>query len=177
MSYGDMGNLADSDWTTSNGVAKPDTVKALEIFKQLQRNCNRLLGRDNQPLIAVDGRIGGQTARALTRYWNDKWPIDRAELADVDAIAATADVIVGILYMQAITTGAPGVPDPNSGSPVSVASGSQVVNPSDAAIAAGPNGRGGSSFTQIISSPLGMAAAVVGVLLVARSMGKGKKKR
>ena len=46
-------------------VCVPQNNEVLELFKQVQRSINQLLGKRGVALIAVDGRIGTATMAAF----------------------------------------------------------------------------------------------------------------
>lgn len=48
-----------------SGTCRPQTFEALEVYKNLQREANRVLDANNKELIYVDGRIGNKTIDAV----------------------------------------------------------------------------------------------------------------
>lgn len=65
MSYLPGLGATSSEWQLRNGVAIPLTADQLALFQTIQRQINAINAKDKRPLIAVDGRIGKDTTRAL----------------------------------------------------------------------------------------------------------------
>lgn len=148
------------------GVAKPTTAATLRVFENVQRNLNRVLYQQKQPLISVDGRIGPGTMAAVA-FVQRATPLN-LPYDTVDAVALNADFIMASVDQLARSIGAPAsVPDPAPTSPPSrLTTAGNVAHPPDAAI------RGGLGMT----SPLVLAAAGVAVLLLLRR-GKPRRRR
>ena len=91
--YG-LGDVPASAWCSTanrqgacspiNGVCLPMNAATLSVFKDLQRQTNRILARASKSLIGVDGRIGpglrreyralcdGGLGRALGGWWRSR---------------------------------------------------------------------------------------------------------
>jgi hypothetical protein len=109
-----------------DNIAVPVDAATLFEYQTLQREINALLAKRNEPLIDVDGRIGGNTMSALLTLSSDP-----GSITSTSVIADHSYGLVEALREQMTQEWATFVPDPVPSSPPSVASGSGVVNPSD----------------------------------------------
>lgn len=107
-------------------IAVPLDAGTLADFQTLQRDLNALLAKRNEPLVDVDGRIGGNTLAALMTISSDPGSITGAQV-----VADNIWTLLAALRQQMTNEWATPVADPVPASPPSVASGSGVVNPSD----------------------------------------------
>lgn len=149
-----------SQWTLRNGVAIPLTSVMLAYFQSIQRAVNAINAKEKRPLIAVDGRIGTQTADAVAtiavKHGNDPWINVKITPAFV---AENAPDIVGEFVSLMSRLGATYVADP-AVAPAKVSTvtpDGTVHNPPD-----------GFSTTQLV-----IGAVAVGALVAVL----GKKKR
>jgi hypothetical protein len=53
------------EYKVVGGVCRPETFEALDLFKSLQRETNRVLDSLDKKLLYVDGRIGDKTRLAV----------------------------------------------------------------------------------------------------------------
>lgn len=183
-----IGEVPDAGWCTPthrrgtchpvNGVAVPMTSAVLEIYKSLQREINRLRAKMGSSRIAVDGRIGPGTVKALVAVgqWASPrgytWPAGvQSQIAGgmmpVDLVAQYADIFAAELRKIATAVGAPVVADPPESKPSQPTIGGGVVNPPPSVImeSASP---GFLSSLPPLRSPTGIALLVAGVLITAK---------
>lgn len=156
-----LGDVAADSWTLRSGVAIPLAAVTLVLFQQLQRQVNAINAKIKLPLIAVDGRIGPATAKAVgvlslkygsgERAGGDFTPSYVASKADGISVELS-----GVMTML----GASYVADPKTSSPPSVATASgTVINPAD-----------GPSATTLVIGAVAVGAAIA-------LLGKGGKNR
>lgn len=99
-----------SGCTASAGVCKPMDSATLAVYKDLQRELNRILSRSGKGLLGIDGRIGPATKKAVEDAL-------QTSFADCDAIAAQADSMVSQVRAKANSLGAPAADLGGSGFP------------------------------------------------------------
>lgn len=144
------------------GVCLPMTSMALEAFKNLQRQANRMAAKEGRALIDVDGRIGPNTVQAVTaalKYSDTTW----ATIAGCDLVAAHAAEIAADIKARADQTNTPMVADPATSKPSTVGAGGTVVHPDKQTIITSADA--GGLFNWIpaeVKTPLGLAALAVG---------------
>lgn len=90
-----------------SGVCRPQTFEALELFKGIQRETNRVLDSLDKSLIYVDGRIGDKTRQAVNTALNGGYK-------NCSEIANNAKAIYGVLKQQADARQLAIVADPES---------------------------------------------------------------
>lgn len=172
MTYYPLGRLPSSTWCSDgnpqsgcralSNICKPMDFATLRIYKDLQRQANRLAVSHGHSIINVDGRIGPQTVAAVERYAGGQ------KYGHCDELAAVADEVSKDLRRAADDAGAPQVPDPSSSRPSKPKPDGTIEHP-PAATSAG--------FVGALKSPLGIVAAGVGVLLLWNISDQGKKQR
>lgn len=127
----------------SAGVCKPMDHAALALFKRLQEQLNRALYVLGKSTIAVDGRIGSGTLKAVNTVLGTSY-------TSCDQIAATVEVVIGTIESRAATLQAPiTVPSPKPPAPSIPMPDGSVQNPTAAA-----------GFIGFIKSPLGIAVGL-----------------
>lgn len=156
-----LGDVAASSWTLRSGIAIPLAAATLVLFTQLQRQVNAINAKIKLPLIAVDGRIGPGTCKAIAALSLKYGSGERAGGDFTPTFVATkADGISAELTGVMTMLGAGYVADPKASSPPSIATASgTVVNPSD-----------GPSTTTLVVGALAVGAAVA-------FLGKKNKRR
>jgi hypothetical protein len=56
-----------ADFKIVNGVCRPQTFEALDLYKGIQNEANRSLSAQGADLLFVDGRIGEKTRKAVNK--------------------------------------------------------------------------------------------------------------
>lgn len=156
------------------GVAKPMTASVLTSFKELQFQLSRILVKEGKDPIAIDGRIGSATVRALETARKAS-PAFAFPQKTVDDVAFWAPELVRITTTLANTIGAPKVVvETKPAQPSMPTSGGGVAHPPDEVVASASPGFdfGGLSW----KSPLVLAAVGVGALLLLRGRGRGRSR-
>lgn len=168
----DLGEISEEMWCSELTAANPDgstrcnaifglclpmDASTLSIYKDIQRNINRLASVQGNALIDVDGRLGPATVKAL----NMATGID---VARCDDIARNATNILITLNTQANQAGAPVVADPTPKFPPSMPSGGGVSHPPADVLQDSKRDQEG--ILGMLKTPLGMAAMVVGGILL-----------
>lgn len=138
--------------TALKNICKPMDAATLEVFKDLQRQTNRVLNSQGRTLLDVDGRIGPKTMAAVTQ-------IVDVPFGHCDNLSAVANDMSALIRSKADQMNAVAVSDPVTSVP-SVAKPDGTVEH--------PRKKG------IPFSWWGMAAIVVGGLVIA---GAGDKKK
>lgn len=153
------------------GVCLPLDSATLAAFKSVQRTTNAILAKLGKPLIDVDGRIGMGTVRAV----NAALP---AGYQNCEALAVTPAMLLNHLIARQTALGAPPVPDPKpKTAPSMPTTGGGVVHPPPDEIA---RGAGGSVVDQVfaaVKSPIGIAAAGIGAVLLITTLRKPARAR
>lgn len=158
------------------GVAKPMTASVLTSFKDLQFQLSRILVKEGKDPIAIDGRIGSATVRALETARKVSSSLAFAfPQKTVDDIALWAPELVRFTTAIANTIGAPKVlVETKPAQPSMPTSGGGVAHPPDEVVASASPAFdfGGLSW----KSPLVLAAVGVGALLLLRGRGRGRSR-
>lgn len=183
-------------WAQRNSICLPLDAATLALWKDLQRQANRILARAGKTLLAVDGRIGPSTVNgvadamtwagnmATTQEARDmglSWANIRGKPCTL--IAANAAAVTQRLRDIANLSSAPLVADPVKSKPSQPAPGGGVSHPSQAEIehAAMPGMLDGvfGFLPAEVRVPLGLASLAVGGLLIHKAMkgGKGQRRR
>jgi hypothetical protein len=176
-----LGDLPTSAWSSKqiSGVCIPLDASTLAIFKDLQRQTNRVLSRAGKALIGVDGRIGPGTKAGISTAlsWLATQSLVGKALALVfppsmiktvacDWVAQHADQIAAKMREAADNLAAPVVADPASSKPSQPTSSGGVANPPPDVIASSASTSIMSWVPPIVGTPIGIAALVVGGLLI-----------
>lgn len=175
-------------WTVKNGVAIPATASVLSVFKELQRQINRILVHYGKKAIGVDGRLGPGTIAGITTALNlargegHAPPLDISQYIvrnlalPVTVLARYAGEVAAQTSQIAARLRANPVPDPPQSQPSQPAAGGGVVHPPPAVIAA-------SASPSIIDSlgvprPVAYMALAVGALAIYKATkAKGRRGR
>lgn len=172
--------------TSVAGVCLPMTSSILEVFKNLQRQANRIAAKEGRSLIGVDGRIGpatvNQVALALRYATSDaaaaqglSWTAIQGKPCDL--IAAHADELAARIKTFADASSSPMVADPSTSQPSQPATNGTVVHPPADVIAKSADTGFGQLFAWIpveVKTPLGIAALALGGYAIWKASG-GKK--
>lgn len=188
-----LGELVPQAWcSTANrqgscrppaGICLPMDLATLEVFKDLQRQTNRILAKIGRPAIGVDGRIGPGTVLAVeaamvkagaTTAMDLSLPWAGTKGRPCDQVARYADQIAQKLSRTADWLVAPRVADPSSSRPSQPTTSGSVLHPStDVIVRTGaPLGQG---VIEVFKSPIALAGVAVFGLLLYKS-GKGVRK-
>ncbi len=177
-------------WRIQNNVALPVNAGVLAVYKELQRQINRILAKMGASPIGVDGRIGAGTAGGLLRAL--RWaraqghapPIPVSQYVvnnqaiPVTTIARYGDEIAAATSQIASRVQAMPVPDPPQSKPSQPAAGGGVAHPPPAVIAASAS----PSFIDNLGvpRPVAYAALAVGALALYKATqkkGGGRRRR
>ncbi len=155
-----LGDVEGTSWAMRSGVAIPLTVVELVVFQQLQRQVNAINAKSKLPLIAVDGRIGAATAKAVMQLSLSYGSGERAGGDFTPAYVATNAAAISTELSGVMTMlGANYVADPAAASKPSIAQANgTVLNPPD----------GMSDTTKLVIGAVAVGAVIAMV---------GKKKR
>ena len=159
-----LGAVASSDWThTARGSCEPTRPLALMHFRAVQSQANRVLKASGKPLLKVDGIIGKRTLAAVNSILGSFYE-------SCDEVAGRADTIAGHIMDKANSIGAPMTvrPPTSTRTPVITTdpeSGQEIVTYKEA------------GFGAMLRSPLGIAAMLIGGLLIWQATKKPRKKR
>lgn len=124
-----------ADFKVVSGVCRPQTLEALERYKSIQRETNRVLDTQGKKLLFVDGRIGSSTRNAVNTVLGSNF-------SDCSEIANKANTVLN--QLATLARQLPVVADPDDivrkvlspPSSFDVETG-QVVNPSVATASLG----------------------------------------
>jgi hypothetical protein len=145
-------------------ICKPMDLATLAIIKTIQRQSNALLKASGNTLLDVDGRVGSLTTSAVNRILGTSF-------THCDEVMQRGDEMASALTSKAASVGVTPPPDPKSKTPPSKPGpGNTVVHPPNSAIQQ-------AGFTAMLTSPIGIAALVVGGLLIWKATQKPKKKK
>ena len=169
-----LGALPETTWCSDKNpqgrctplvnICKPMDIPTLNIIKEAQRQANAILKHDGKTLLDVDGRIGPLSIRAFNKILDTSYSHCDQAMANLDGIAAQLGSIAKGL-------GAAPPPDPRPKSPPSQPGpANTVLHPPDDQIRQ-------AGFGAMLKSPLGIAAFVVGGLLIWKSTKKPKRKK
>lgn len=172
--YSATGAVDPARWErTKRGSCSPVDTATLAVFKNLQRQQNRVASLLGISRIGEDGVIGSKTvdqAKAIGAKAGDMLPFHvRSALSLVttcDSLARVADSVADALDSAADANGAPAVvstPKPRA---------KVTVNPDGTLDVQEP-----SQLTELVTSPLGLAAIGVGALLMLGGKKRRKRKR
>lgn len=158
-----------------SGIAIPMTAAALDQFKTLQRQLNRVLAKKGKRLLDVDGRLG-PAAVAAVGVARDSGKVTGVLLSmqrTVDDIASNVDGVIKAVQGLADSLGAgASIADPKPSSPPSLPGpGGTVLHPPASQMAASA-GAGGLS----LSSPLVIGAVGVAALLLLNKKKPGRRR-
>lgn len=147
-----------------SGVCLPMNAEAVATFKSLQGQLNRVAAVKGWPLVNVDGRIGEKTVSLLERVLG-------ITAQDCNFVAMGAMGFAAQVAIKANSAGAPTTVKPPASSKPSVTLADGTVYH--------PPGAREAWFTAMLKSPVGLAALVVGglVLVQMQSKGRGKKSK
>ena len=128
-------------------IAKPMTQSYLNYFIGIQNQVNRILYSLGKNTVAVDGRIGPCTIKAI----NTTFASHGVPAPNVDAVVQNMTIVLAGLLSAADRSGAPAkVPSPKPKAPPSVpAPDGGVQHPSDGAIRV-------AGFMGFLTSPIGL---------------------
>lgn len=144
-------------------ICKPIDADTLESVKKAQRFANAILLATKKSLIDVDGRIGPKSVSAINSILG-------MSMTHCDQAMGRLGEIVPALFAIVAQGGLTVPPDVSKTPPSVPGPGGSVVNPPNSAIQQAGIGA-------VFSSPMGIAALVVGGLLIWKSTQKPTKKR
>jgi hypothetical protein len=163
------------------GVCLPMDASTLSVYKNLQRQANRLLIKAGKPLLSVDGRIGPTTVAGVATAMQWGGASDAALAAGLswanvkgkpcDLVATYASQIAAKLAEIANATNSPTPPDPIASKPSQPSSNGTVVHPPPSVIQQSAMTGGLFGYLPaVVRTPLGIAGLVVGGLLIRKAM-------
>jgi hypothetical protein len=170
--YQELGEVSADQWCSDNnspvfntscqpvsGLCLPMTADMLTVFKDIQRNTNRLLAKSGfTKFLDVDGRIGPATVKAVGDMMAQSF-------AGCDDIARNAIDLREAIINQAEAIGAALVPDPVPSSPPSLPrAGGGVSHPPENVLE--DTARQQAGILGLLKSPLGIAAAAIAAILL-----------
>lgn len=144
-------------------ICKPMNSATLAGIKTLQRQTNALLSKIGKTLLDVDGRVGPKTMGAVNSILGTNF-------SHCDELMFRLNSLAGSMATRAASEGVVPPRDPRPKSPPSQpgAGGTVIHPPNDQIKQAG--------FGAVLTSPIGLAALVVGGLLIWKATDKPKKK-
>lgn len=186
MGYMQMGDLPSSDWNSTKypGVCKPTNFGSLGIFKELQKQLNRVAHALGLNKIGVDGDIGPGTMSLLTQIKPRLNPLNPVHLGFMGAptscagVAGKADSLGPIAKSIADGLGVSSTisqPAPSRPPTIITPGGAELVAPPGSGLEAGLWDKVKSSSTTA-KLAIGVALLVAGVYAGIIPMGKKKRK-